>query len=158
MRNVTLAMAGAALALVPFHSAAQSAAPAPPEPPPTRNVATMSDLMVKILYPYADALFYIETRTPTNDSEWTALETQTMIFTETANLLMLPGRARDRKQWMADAKLMLDAGAAALKAVKARDVAAIAALNDQLYQSCTSCHTHYRPGYGRRPPPGASVE
>ena len=120
-------------------------------PPPTRNVATMSDLMVKILYPYADSLFYIETRTPTSDTEWTALETQTMIFTETANLLMLPGRARDQKQWMADAKLMLDAGAAALKAVKAKDVAAIAALNDQLYQSCTSCHSHYRPNYGKKP-------
>jgi cytochrome c556 len=147
-------VAGVTLALTTLGAAAQHASPDATARalPPTRNVATMSDLMVKILYPYADALFYIETRTPTSDSEWTALETQTMIFTETANLLMLPGRARDRKQWMDDAKLMLDAGAAALKAVKARDVAAIAALNDQLYTSCTSCHTHYRPGYGKRPP------
>ena len=30
------------------------------------------------------------------------------------------------------------------------DVDALRALNDQLYQSCVSCHTNYRPGYGRR--------
>ena len=28
--------------------------------PPTRNVGSMSDLMVKIIYPASDALFYIE--------------------------------------------------------------------------------------------------
>jgi cytochrome c556 len=154
MRAAVLTVIASALLVVASSAvAAQNASPDAPARalPPTRNVATMSDLMVKVLYPYADSLFYIETRTPTSDAEWTALETQTMIFAETANLLMLPGRARDQKQWMADAKLMLDAGAAALKAVKARDVAGIAALNDQLYQSCTSCHSHYRPGYGRKP-------
>ena len=62
-----------------------------------------------------------------------------------------PGRARDQKRWMADSKLLLDAGAAALTAAKARDVAAIAALSDQLLESCTSCHGHYRPGYGKAP-------
>lgn len=121
--------------------------------PPTRNVGTMSDLMVKIIYPASDALFYIESRTPKSDSEWTVLEGQALMVAESANLLMLPGRARDQKQWMADAKLMLDAGAAAYKAAKAKDVAAIAALSDQLMESCTSCHKNYRPGYGRPKPP-----
>ena len=121
--------------------------------PPTRNVGTMSDLMVKIIYPASDALFYIESRTPKSDSEWTVLEGQALMVAESANLLMLPGRARDQKQWMADAKLMLDAGAAAYQAAKAKDVAAIAALSDQLMESCTSCHKNYRPGYGRPKPP-----
>jgi cytochrome c553 len=121
--------------------------------PPTRNVGTMSDLMVKIIYPASDALFYIESRTPKSDSEWTVLEGQALMVAESANLLMLPGRARDQKQWMADAQLMLDAGAAAYKAAKAKDVAGIAALSDQLMESCTSCHKNYRPGYGRPKPP-----
>jgi cytochrome c556 len=51
-----------------------------------------------------------------------------------------------------DAKLMLDAGTAAFKAAKAKDVAALDALNDKLYTSCTTCHQHYRPNYGKRPP------
>ena len=66
---------------------------------------------------------------------------------------MMPGRARDQGRWMDDAKLMLDAGRAAFRAAKAKDVAALDALNDQLYTSCTSCHQHYRPNYGRRPAP-----
>ena len=122
--------------------------------PPTRNVGSMSDLMVKIIYPTSDALFYIESRAPKTDSEWTALEGQALMLAESANLLMMPGRARDQQQWMADSKLLLEAGTAALAAVKARDIAAISALSDQLLESCTSCHRHYRPNYGKPKPPG----
>jgi hypothetical protein len=117
--------------------------------PPMRNVGSMSDLMVKIIYPASDALFYIETRTPQTEAAWTVLEGQALMLAETANLLMMPGRARDQQQWMADAKLMLDAGAAAVKAAKSKNVDAISALSDQLLESCTSCHKHYRPGYGK---------
>ncbi len=120
--------------------------------PPTRNVGTMSDLMVKIIYPASDALFYIESRTPKTDSEWTALEGQALMVAESANLLMMPGRARDQKQWMADAKLMLDVGAEAVAAAKEKNVEAIVALSDRLMESCTTCHKNYRPNYGRKPP------
>ncbi len=58
---------------------------------------------------------------------------------------------------MADSRLLVDAATAALKAIKARDVEGIAALNDQLYESCTTCHTHYRPGYGSRAPAPATA-
>jgi len=121
--------------------------------PPTRNIGSMSDLMVKIIYPTSDALFYIESRTPTNEAEWNVFEGQMLTLAESANLLMMPGRARDQKQWMADAKLMLDAGALAVKAVKTKNVESIAALSDQLLESCTTCHKHYRPGYGQKPQP-----
>lgn len=142
MKILTLVLvAGATMA----QAVTQPSAPRPP----TRNVGTMSEIMVKILYPASDALFYIETRAPKTDSEWTALEGQALMLAASANLLMLPGRARDQKQWMADSKLMLDAGAAALTAVKARNVDAITALSDQLLASCTSCHKNYRPGYGK---------
>lgn len=121
--------------------------------PPMRNVGSMSDLMVKIIYPASDALFYIESRTPTTDAEWTVLEGQALMVAESANLLMMPGRARDQKQWMADAKLMLDAGADAVKFARVKNVEAIAGLSDRLYESCTSCHKHYRPDYGKPKPP-----
>jgi hypothetical protein len=124
----------------------------PQAPPPVmRPVATMSDLMVKVLYPASDAVFYITTRTPATDVEWNELEGRTLMIAETANLLMMPSRARDRDQWMQDAKLLLEVGEAALEATKHRDVKALEALNEQLYRSCTTCHQHYRPRYGRRP-------
>ena len=120
-------------------------------------VGTMSDLMVKIIYPASDAIFYITTRTPTSEAEWGELQGKALAVAESANLLMMPGRARDQDRWMADAKLMLDAGRAAFRAARAKDVAAVEAVNDQLYTSCTSCHQHYRPNYGRRAAPGGGA-
>jgi hypothetical protein len=115
--------------------------------------STMSELMVKIIYPASDAIFYITTREPKTQAEWEELQGKALAVAESANLLMMPGRARDQGRWMDDAKLMLDAGRAAFRAAKAKDVAALDALNDQLYTSCTSCHQHYRMNYGRRPAP-----
>jgi hypothetical protein len=138
MRTLLAAVVGASLLQ------AQS----PPIAP--RPVGTMSELMVSLIYPASDAIFYITTRTPSNDVEWNELQAKALTIAETANLLMMPGRARDEGQWMDDAKLMRDAGAAALAAVRRRDVPALEALNDQLYKSCTTCHQHYRRGYGQR--------
>ena len=138
MRNLAwLVLTGAAMIQVP---AAE---------PPTRIVGTMSDLMVKMIYPTSDAVFYIKTRTPKTDEEWGELQAKTLTLAEAANLLMMPGRARDQGRWISDAKLMLDAGAAAYKAAKAKDISALVALNDDLYQSCVVCHQHYRRNYGR---------
>lgn len=143
-----LLVAGATLAACATQPVPEPA-PAPAPSSPARRVGTMSELMVDILYPAGDAVFYIETRTPTSSEEWAVLQLQTLALAETANLLMMPGRARDQGQWMEDAKLMLDAGEAAYRAAKDRDVEALVALNDQLYMSCVTCHQHYRPGYGR---------
>ena len=133
-------------------AAAVGAQPITPQP-----ASTMSELMVKIIYPASDAIFYITTREPKTEAEWGDLQGKALAVAESANLLMMPGRARDQDRWMQDAKLMLDAGRAAFRAAKAKDVAALDALNDQLYTSCTSCHSHYRSNYGRRPSPGASA-
>src|SRR5476649_2597622 len=119
--------------------------------------STMSELMVKIIYPASDAIFYITTREPKSEVEWVELQGKALAVAESANLLMMPGRARDQDRWMQDAKLMLDAGRAAFRAAKAKDMAALDALNDQLYTSCTSCHQHYRPNYGRRPAASAAA-
>ena len=131
-----------------------------PLPPPAaaqgsraQPASTMSELMTKIIYPASDAIFYITTREPKSEVEWEEVQAKALAVAESANLLMMPGRARDQDRWMDDAKLMLDAGRAAFRAAKAKDVAALDALNDQLYTSCTSCHQHYRPNYGARPRP-----
>jgi hypothetical protein len=156
-----LVIAGVLTGSLSAQAPAGDATRKPPTPPvtsagpPTARMGTMSELMVHLIYPTSDAVFYITSRTPATEAEWTALQAQTLTLAESANLLMMPGRARDQGQWMKDARLMLDAGWAAFKAAKAKDVPALEALSDQLYESCTTCHQHYRPGYGRRPPPSA---
>jgi hypothetical protein len=128
-------------------------APAAPAAPQTQRVGTMSELMVHLIYPTSDAVFYISSRTPKTNEEWTELQAKTLMLAESANLLMMPGHARDQDRWMKDARLMLDAGRAAFNAAKAKDVAALEALSDQLYESCVVCHKDYRPDYGKPKPP-----
>ncbi|MBI3492720.1 MAG: hypothetical protein HY047_13225 [Acidobacteria bacterium] len=126
-----------------------SSSPKATSGPAYQPAGTMSELMIRVLYPTSDAVFYITTRTPTTEAEWGELQGKTMMLAESANLMMLPGRARDQDRWMQDSKLLLDVGIAAFKAAKRKDVEALSALNDQLYASCVTCHQHYRPNYGR---------
>jgi hypothetical protein len=146
----------APIALVAAAACSAAAAPGPSATPAAieaaplaRRVGTMSELMVDFIYPASDAVFYISSRTPTTSEEWMTLQGQTLMLAEAANLLMMPGRARDQDRWMSDAALMLDAGEAAYRAAKDRDVSALEALSDQLYESCVTCHRDYRPNYGR---------
>jgi hypothetical protein len=160
MRTAVLVVLLSALTPVANIAAAQAPAPAPSTPasPPktaaaadARVVGTMSELMVHVIRPASDAVFYITSRTPGTEAEWGTLQAQTLMLAESGHLLMLPSRARGRPQWLADARLMLEAGRKAFAAAKAKDVAALEALNDELYQSCVTCHQHFRPGYGKRP-------
>jgi hypothetical protein len=157
----SLAMTGATLAQTPQTSAPTTPAPATttapeaqaasatpvPKPAP---VGTMSELMLRVIYPYSDAMFYIQREPPKNDVEWNELQGKALALAEFGNLMMMPGRARDQDQWLRDAKLLAEAGAAALRFAKAKDLEGIVGLNEQLVTSCTSCHMHYRPNYGRR--------
>src|SRR6266566_8564612 len=113
-------------------------------------VATMSEIMVNTIYPASDAVFYISTRMPSNDTEWKALETKTVALAEAAAAMTTPMYFRDRDRWMADAQLLIEASNAAVAAAKRRDAGALVELNDALYTSCVQCHQHYRPNYPRR--------
>jgi len=117
-----------------------------------RRIGSMSQLMVHLIYPTSNAVFYIQTRTPTTDAEWGELEAKTLMFGEAANLLLMPDRIREpEEQWISDTQLLLAVGRAALREARNRDVEALANLNDQLYESCVSCHSHFRGGYPLRP-------
>ena len=147
----SMARARAAGGPAPAGQSAAASAGQPAAPPVTQQpVGTMSELMVTIVYPASDAIFYISTRTPTTEADWIALQGQALMVAEAGNLLMMPAHMRDQDRWLADARLMRDAGAAAFRAAKAKNAEALAALNDQLYESCVTCHQHYRAGYGRR--------
>ena len=137
---------------VPFVQVEQTEAPPAPKP-----VATMSELMVKVIYPTSDAIFYIARTVPRTEAKWNELQGKALMLAESANLLMMPGRmvpgrGLDPERWMQDAKLLLDAGTAAYKAAKRKDSKALIALNQQLYASCVTCHADYRPNYRPRLP------
>jgi hypothetical protein len=123
---------------------AEPAAEAPIVPIPA---STMSELMIKVIYPTSDAVLYVGSRTPTTEQEWNELQGKALMLAESANLLLMPQRALDQDQWLKDTKLMLDAGIAAYEAAMNKDVDKLIELNEPLYQSCVVCHQHYRPDY-----------
>jgi hypothetical protein len=118
-------------------------------PSPFQPVGNVSQLMVDIIYPASDALFYIERNPPKNDRDWSAIRGAALTLAESGNLLMMGSRARDQDRWAKDVRLLIDAGTAAFKAAQKKDMQAILDLNEQLTASCTTCHRHYRPNYGK---------
>jgi hypothetical protein len=136
-------MAGAALAQAPT-----------PAPPTTfQPVGTMKQLMIDIIYPTSDAIFYVDREPPKNQRDWDVLRGQALMLAESGNLLMMEGRARDQKNWILESKMLIDIGGRAYKAAQAKDLDGIRALNDSLNAACVVCHYQYRPGYHRRPAP-----
>jgi hypothetical protein len=118
--------------------------------PSFQPVGNVSELMISLIYPSSDALFYIERTAPKTDVEWNAIRNQALMLAESGNLLMMAGRAKDQQDWIKDSKMLVDVGRAAYQAAQAKNMDAILALNDQLYASCVTCHAQYRPGFGKR--------
>ena len=125
--------------------------PAPTAQQPAPRQATMKELMLDLIYPTSDVLFYVAREEPKNDAEWLRIQLYALTLAESANVLMSPARARDQGQWIKDATLLLDVGLAAYRAAQRRDYQTLVDLNDELYEACQACHVNYRPGYQRRP-------
>jgi hypothetical protein len=114
---------------------------------------TMRQLMIDIIYPTSDAIFYVDREPPKNQHDWDMLRTEALTLAESGNLLMMEGRARDQKNWIMESKMLIDIGTTAYKAAQAKNIDGIRALNDSLNAACVVCHYQYRPGYHRRRSP-----
>jgi hypothetical protein len=137
-------LAGAVLAQAP-----SAQAPAA-ETSSLKSVGTMSELMIDLIFPTSNEIFYVGRTENKTEKEWQDLRNNALMLAESANLLMAENRAKDKDRWMKDAMLLWEVGNKAFKASKAKDLDALKALNDDLYEACQSCHEHYRPGYKRR--------
>jgi mono/diheme cytochrome c family protein len=114
-------------------------------------VANMSKLMVDLIYPVSNDMFYLFREPPKNDVEWNRVKMSALALAESANLLMAPERAYDDEGWMDDSKLLLDVGRKFYAAAEAKNAEAINDLTQELNDACVQCHMDYRRNYGRRP-------
>ncbi len=106
----------------------------------------MKQLMVEIIHPASnEILLFVSRGSSQDEKEWDRVRRSAITLAESANLLTMRGRARDQGEWVKDAKLLADVGAAAYKAAEAKDAKALAALTESLDASCTTCHKQYRP-------------
>jgi hypothetical protein len=58
---------------------------------------------------------------------------------------MLPGRAKDKNEWMKNAKALVDAGSAAFEAANAKDANALTDIGDKIDETCVTCDARYLP-------------
>lgn len=137
-----------ALLFIAVAAVAQTDTATPPSQ--FQPVGSMKQLMIDIIYPVSDAIFYVDREPPKTPHDWDVLRTNALTLAESGNLLMMEGRARDQKNWILESKMLVDIGGKAYKAAQAKDLDSIRALNDALNAACVTCHYQYRPGYHRR--------
>jgi len=113
-----------------------------PSDAPFQPIASMKQLMLDVIYPASNNVLLAINREPADDKEWAEVRRGALTLAESGNLLIMRNRAA---AWVADAKLLMDAGAAAYKAAEAKDPRALAAVADRIDTSCTTCHKQYRP-------------
>jgi len=108
-------------------------------------VGTISDVMVSMVYPAANNILLAAYRGgPQDDKEWLSVQRNAVLLAESGNVLLMRAPAGGQSDWAKDAKILVDAGAAAYKAARAKDANALLAVAQPLNATCTSCHKQYR--------------
>ena len=100
-------------------------------------VGTMSDVMVSMVYPAANNILLSTYRGgPQDDKEWLTIQRNAVLLAESGNVLVMRGPA--------GGQMLVDAGAAAYKAARAKDANALMAVAQPLNAACSTCHKQYR--------------
>jgi len=68
------------------------------------------------------------------------------MLAESADLLLIGGRARNEATWTRWATALRETSETAMKAARAKDVAAIETASDKVFETCKGCHKIYLPG------------
>jgi cytochrome c553 len=112
-----------------------------PKPGPS---ATVKQVMEEMTIPSSTALFNAGLDEPPKDQDWAELRVQANVMLESANLLLTPGRAVDTGDWAKAARMMADAGKAAVQAIEAKDLDKLQLdVSEQILMSCSACHEKY---------------
>jgi mono/diheme cytochrome c family protein len=140
----------------------EAAPPPPPPAPPYTNTLAVKQVMEWVIDPAADVIWdsvksvITEKGTqeiaPKTDADWDKVRDAAATLIEASNALMIEGRARDKKEWMAAARRLGDASNQALKAAQAKNSVALFDEGGNIYKTCAACHAQYAQ-YLQGPPP-----
>lgn len=146
---------------------APQTAPAGPGPKPYANLAKV---MRGIPFPASNLIFDTQSNDPAAKPTesggasgatsafsgvyggWEAVENAAIAISETANLIMIPGRLcqngrpvpLDRADFQKFAQGLADAGQAALKAAQSKNLDAMVEVSGTVSDACAACHEVYR--------------
>jgi hypothetical protein len=134
--------------------------------------ATLNQVMQGIVYPAANVLFSAQTedpahleRPPSRDPAmatdplvsvfggWQAIENSALALTESANLLLIPGRVCSNgvpvpisnPTWSMFVQELRDVGLKAYAAAQAKDRDKMIELSEAINDACVHCHRKWRP-------------
>jgi hypothetical protein len=123
---------------------------------PLTPVASVKQLMNGLIDPAAMVVFGsvgttisaagTEQKTPKTDAEWEAVGTSAAVLIESGNLMLMGSRAVDGAEWTTQARALMAAGMAAVKATEARDASQLFDAGGAVYEACTNCHQLYSRG------------
>jgi hypothetical protein len=149
-------------------SAQAPAKPAPRPAAPPKVEANLLQLMRGILYPASNVIFAAQedlSKQPvppdastspnpltTTYGGWQAVENAALALSESANLVMMPGRMCSngkpvpigRADWVKDVQKLREAGRAAYAAAKKKDTEAMVDVSGTISDACSACHDVYR--------------
>src|SRR5262249_54571212 len=123
-----------------------------------RPIATIAQIMETTVEPVSNAGFDaavwengVQGGGPRTDEDWMEGEGKEHMLAETANLLLMNGRAKDQVGWTIRTEAMRDAALEAARAARAQSTQAIFDAGTHIYQSCTGCHLQYIPNLNAPP-------
>jgi hypothetical protein len=108
-----------------------------------KSVATIREIMFAITIPTSESVFKAASEPPDTPAGWTQVRDQALALAESANLLIMPGRAPDTNEWTQFAVVQREAAVVAMKAAESRDAEALSNASDALYDTCANCHARY---------------
>jgi hypothetical protein len=165
---VALFWGSAALGQTPAAAAAKPRATAAPGTTAPKVEANLLQLMRGIVYPASNVIFAAQddfSKQPvppdastspnpltTTYGGWQAVENAALALSESANLILMPGRMCSngkpapvrRADWIEDVQKLRKAGRAAYNAAKKQDRDAIVDASGTISDACASCHDVYR--------------
>jgi len=99
--------------------------------------------MRSMTVPSSDVVFGAGAEPPTTPEGWETLRLNAVELAESANLLMIGSRVRDRADWLRMARAQLDAAEQVVRLAQARKQEGLAEASDKTYDTCTACHNKY---------------
>jgi hypothetical protein len=149
---------------------APAAAPAAAAVPAPQPYATLAQMMRGIPFPASNIIFDTQSedpgvqKKPTEGAQgatasfssvyggWQAVENNALAISETANLLLIPGRMcengrpapLDREDYRKFVAGLAEAGRAAYKAAQSKNLDAMVEVSGTVSDACAACHEVYR--------------
>ncbi|MEQ1761020.1 MAG: hypothetical protein ABL986_22160 [Vicinamibacterales bacterium] len=109
----------------------------------TKSVGTVRDIMLSMVMPSSDVVFGAGAEEPKSEVDWEKLRINAIELAESANLLMIGSRVRDRADWLKMARAQLDTAEAVARLAAARKVEGLSDASDKVYETCPACHNKY---------------